>query len=54
MPRSVEVILSDDLVDSVRPGDQCSIVGTYHARSATSFLFWLHQLVTIDTTVQGM
>ncbi|KAF4674076.1 MCM DNA helicase complex subunit [Perkinsus chesapeaki] len=32
MPRSVEVILSGDLVDSVRPGDQCSIVGTYHAR----------------------
>lgn len=39
LPRSIEVILEDDLVDSVRPGARVDIVGVYKAISTSTTAF---------------
>merc|ERR1712238_41071 len=36
LPRSVELILDDDLVDRIKPGDRVNIVGVYRALSSGS------------------
>ena len=36
LPRSIEVVLQDDLVDSARPGDRVSIVGIVRVRPDTA------------------
>lgn len=36
LPRSVDVILDDDLVDTTKPGDRVQIVGVYRALGAAS------------------
>ena len=35
MPHSTEIVLEDDLVDKVKPGDRVSILGLYKAVSGS-------------------
>jgi DNA replication licensing factor MCM3 len=37
LPRSIELVLDDDLVDRVKPGDRVQVVGVYRALS-TSYI----------------
>lgn len=29
LPRSIDIVMDNDLVDQVKPGDRCQIIGTY-------------------------
>jgi DNA replication licensing factor MCM3 len=33
LPRSVELVIEDDLVDKVKPGDRVQAIGVYQARN---------------------
>eukprot|EP01025_Chloroclados_australasicus_P012951 TRINITY_DN16198_c0_g1_i4.p1 TRINITY_DN16198_c0_g1~~TRINITY_DN16198_c0_g1_i4.p1 ORF type:complete len:818 (-),score=97.65 TRINITY_DN16198_c0_g1_i4:533-2986(-) len=54
LPRSIEVILEDDLVDSCKPGDRVSICGIYKVIStkATGSFSGLMRSVLIGNTVK--
>lgn len=49
LPRSVDVILEDDLVDKVKPGDRCQIVGYYRSLGNNSQT----QSATFRTCIQA-
>lgn len=36
LPRPIDIILDDDLVDQVKPGDRVRVVGTYRSLAKSS------------------
>eukprot|EP00634_Sargassococcus_sp_CCMP2135_P004141 CAMPEP_0198648292 /NCGR_PEP_ID=MMETSP1467-20131203/3380_1 /TAXON_ID=1462469 /ORGANISM="unid. sp., Strain CCMP2135" /LENGTH=702 /DNA_ID=CAMNT_0044384003 /DNA_START=383 /DNA_END=2491 /DNA_ORIENTATION=- len=51
LPRSVDVIVEDDLVDSVKPGDRVSIAGVYRAMPSSSLQSVMFRAVLLANSV---
>ena len=55
LPRSVEVILEEDLVDKVKPGDRINVTGVYKSiASPNTGMNGIFRVVLIATSVSGV
>jgi DNA replication licensing factor MCM3 len=55
LPRSVEIILEEDLVDKVKPGDRIEVVGVYKSvNSASTMTYGLLKTVIIGSHVYSI
>lgn len=56
LPRSVEVVLQDDLRDACKPGDRVKIVGVYRPLppKANGGISGVFRAIVVATTVQQM
>jgi len=54
MPRSIEVVLRDNICDSVKPGDKCQFIGTLAVVPDISNLRKPGERLTVNAKSEGI